>query len=232
MLQASWSFQGMQALGFAYAMEPALRRLYGGGEAYRRGVSRHLKFFNTHPFLAAAVLGGAVRVEAEGGDGADEGVRRLKNGLMGPLGAVGDCFYWGALKPLLVLAALHLACRGVLWAPAAFVATFGACNLAGRGYAFVQGYRRGSGVADFLSCWGLLRWARRCQFLAALLLGALLAAAYGPDFLDGWAVPVVAGAGAALTLALGTGWVLARGVRLSWLLWAAAILCWGVVAWT
>ncbi len=59
----------MQSLGFAYAMEPALRRLHGTGEECRRALGRHLEFFNTHPFLAAAVLGAAVRLEAEGGDG-------------------------------------------------------------------------------------------------------------------------------------------------------------------
>jgi mannose PTS system EIID component len=231
-LQASWNFRGMQSLGFAYAMEPVLRRLYGAGEAYRRGVCRHLEFFNTHPFLAAAVLGGAVRLEAEGGEAAEAGVRRLKNGLMGPYGAVGDSLYWGAVKPLLVIAALHLAYRGVLWAPAAFVGAFAACNLAGRWYAFAQGYRRGAGVVGPLGRMELLTWARRFRFLAAVLLGALLAAAYGPTGLEAWEVPVLAWGGAALTLTLGAAWVIGRGVGPAWILWTGAALSWGIVTWT
>ncbi len=222
----------MQSLGFAYAMEPALRRLYGAGEAYRLGVARHLEFFNTHPFLAAAVLGSAVRLEAQGGEGADAEVRRLKTVLMGPYGAVGDSLYWGALRPLLVIGALHLAYRGALWAPAAFVAAFATCNLASRGYAFVQGYRRGAGVVELLNRLELLTWARRFRFVAALFLGGLLAAAYGPTALAAWGVPILAWGGTALVLTLGTAWVVGRGVGPSWVLWVGAGLCWGIVTWT
>lgn len=222
----------MQSLGFAYAMEPALARLYGPGEACRRALSRHLEFFNCHPFLAAAVLGGAVRLEAEGGEGAADQVRRLKSSLMGPYGAIGDSLYWGALKPLLMVGALHLAVRGVSWAPAAFVVAFVVCNLAGRAYAFVQGYRRGTGVVEALGRLGLLAWARRCRCVCALLLGGLLAAAYGPASLGQWGVPALAWGGAALGLSLATAWVVGRGVPPAWVVLTATALCWGIVAWT
>lgn len=231
-LQAAWSFRGMQSLGFAYAMEPALARLYGTGDAYRRALARHLEFFNCHPYLAAAVLGSAIRLEAEGGEEAAEGVRRLKNGLMGPYGAVGDSLYWGALRPLLMVGALHLAYRGVFWAPAAFVASFVLCNLAGRGYVFVQGYRRGVDVAGALGRLELLAWARRCRFVCALLLGGLLAAAYGPTPLGAWEVPALFWGAMALGLALATAWVVGRGVPPAWVLLSATALCWGIVAWT
>lgn len=231
-LQAAWSFQGMQSLGFAYAMEPALARLYGAGDAYRRALSRHLEFFNCHPFLAAAVLGSAVRLEADGGEGAADEVRRLKNGLMGPYGAVGDSLYWGAIKPLLMVGALHLAYRGVSWAPAAFVGSFALCNLAGRAYAFVQGYRRGVEVVGALGRLRLLVWARRCRFVCAFLLGGLLAAAYGPTSLGVWEVPAPAWSAAALGLTLATAWVVGRGVQPAWVVLSATVLCWGIVAWT
>jgi PTS system mannose-specific IID component len=231
-LQAAWNFQGMQSLGFAYAIQPALARLYGEGDAYRRALSRHLEFFNCHPFLAAAVLGGAVRLEAEGGEGAAEEVRRLKNGLMGPYGALGDSLYWGALKPLLMVGALHLAYRGALWAPAAFVAAFALCNLAGRAFGFVQGYRRGAQVVGALGRLQLLAWARRCRFVCAFLLGGLLAAAYGATPPGVWQVPVLAWSAAALGLTLATAWVVGRGVEPAWVVLLATVVCWGIVAWT
>ncbi|MBE0618034.1 MAG: PTS system mannose/fructose/sorbose family transporter subunit IID, partial [Proteobacteria bacterium] len=231
-LQASWSFQGMQSLGFAYAMGPALRRLYGAEDAYRLAVQRHLEFFNTHPFLAAAVLGAAVRLEADGGEGSAQAVRKLKSGLMGPCGAVGDSLYWGSLKPLLVVAALHLAYRGVWWAPVAFLTVFTACNLTGRACGFFQGYRRGLGVAEVLSRLDLLTWARRGKVLCAVLLGALVAAAYGPTALDAWDVPVPLWGGVALALTLSTAWVIGRGMRPTWVLILTAALCWGFTAWT
>jgi len=231
-LQASWSFRGMQSLGFAYAMEPALQRLHGAGEAGRRALGRHLEFFNTHPFLAAAVLGASVRLEAEGGEGAAQAVGRLKSGLMGPCGAVGDSLYWGSLKPLLVVGALHLAYRGVGWAPVGFLAAFTACNLGGRAFAFAQGYRRGLAVAESLRRLDLLGWARRGKVLCALLLGALVAGAYGPTALDAWEVPALLWGGAALALTLSTAWVIGRGVRPTWILTLTTIFCWGFAAWT
>ena len=62
-LQASWSFRGLQSLGFAYAMEPALERIYPAAGDRRLALQRHLGFFNSNPVLAAAILGCAVRME-------------------------------------------------------------------------------------------------------------------------------------------------------------------------
>ena len=46
-LQASWNPQGMQNLGLAYALYPALKKLYPEPEAQSAAVRRHLAFFNT-----------------------------------------------------------------------------------------------------------------------------------------------------------------------------------------
>jgi PTS system mannose-specific IID component len=219
----------MQGLGFAYALDPALRRLYQG-EEYRSAVRRHLEFFNTHPFLAAAVLGAVIRLEADGHD--EDGVRRLKSALMGPYGAVGDSFYWGALKPFLIIAALHAAYLGHLWAPAAFLGSFALCNFAGRGYCFAAGLRHGVGVVEALGRIDLLHWARRLKAASAVLLGTLLSLAHWPTRLDAWEVPTWAVGGAALVLVPGAAWLMTRGVRPSWVVLATALLCLGIVVWT
>ena len=62
-LQASWNPRGMQNLGFAYAMGPALDELYPDPAARAKATARHLEFFNCQPYMAAAILGGAARVE-------------------------------------------------------------------------------------------------------------------------------------------------------------------------
>ena len=93
-LQSSWSFEGMQSLGFAYAVSPALQRIHGKEEGSRLSRVRHLEFFNTHPFLAAAILGCVVRME-ELGEG-EETLSHAKTALMGAYGAVGDAFYLDA----------------------------------------------------------------------------------------------------------------------------------------
>ena len=45
-LQAAWNPRGMQNLGFAFAMQPALRELYPDRAARARAAERHLEFFN------------------------------------------------------------------------------------------------------------------------------------------------------------------------------------------
>ncbi|GAB4266555.1 MAG: hypothetical protein Kow0092_19540 [Deferrisomatales bacterium] len=227
-LQAAWSFRGMQAVGFAYAVDPVLARLYGEGDDRQRARSRHLELFNTHPFLASAILGCVIRLEERGEPGADEAVRRVKAALMGPCGAVGDSLYWSGLKPLLLLAALHAAYLGHGWAPWAFVGSFLGMNVAGRVLGFWQGYRKGVAVIDTVGRLDLLAWSRRGKALGAVLLGSLLTLAAAPTALDRWEVPAALWVPGAWAVALGLSWVVDRGVRPEWLVYLAALVS-GVV---
>lgn len=231
-LQASWSFEGMQSVGFAFSMEPILRRLYDG-EALREARARHLEFFNTHPFLAAAVLGCAARLESEGGADAGERVRHVKKALMGPYGAIGDTFCWGALKPVLLVLALHLAVRGSLWAPWVFLALWTGITLSGRVYLFVQGYRRGTGVVAAVEALSLLEASRTMKAVTAILLGALLAsvAGAGPVGLT-FAAPPVAWTASVGLITFGLIWLIQRGANPVWFAYLAAALAAGVFAWT
>ena len=54
-LQASWNPRGMQNVGFADAIGPALSELYPEPAERARAVARHLEFFNCHPYMAAAI---------------------------------------------------------------------------------------------------------------------------------------------------------------------------------
>ena len=100
-LQASWNPQGMQNLGLAYALFPALERLYPDPAAQMVVVRRHLAFFNTHPYVAAAIVGGVLFHEERiaRGEESPERVTQFKAALMGPLAALGDGFFWLSLKP-------------------------------------------------------------------------------------------------------------------------------------
>lgn len=100
-LQASWNPQGMQNLGLAYALSPALDALYPEPERRLVAVRRHLVFFNTHPYVAAAIVGGVLFHEERiaCGEESPELVVKFKSALMGPLAALGDGFFWLSLKP-------------------------------------------------------------------------------------------------------------------------------------
>jgi len=102
----------MQNVGFAYAILPALLEIWAGQpEEAQKSVKRHLEFFNTHPVMGAVVLGAGVRFEekAAAGEGNPADVGAFKMGLMGSLGAIGDAFFWGALRPMASVAGVLLA---------------------------------------------------------------------------------------------------------------------------
>ena len=114
LLQGCWNYEGMQNVGFAYCMLPALREHYGGSpEELLRALKRHLEFFNTHPAMAGVILGASVRLEERVASGEIDPrtVGTFKVGLMGSLGAIGDSFFWGALKPMASVAGVILSLR-------------------------------------------------------------------------------------------------------------------------
>lgn len=176
-IQAAWNAAGMQNLGMAYALWPALRWLYPDAAARQRAIERHLAAFNTHPYLAAAIVGGTLHHEERvaRGEAPAECSASFKALLMGPLAALGDGFFWRALRPafgaLAVLLALELGLRGVLSA----LLIYNAIHLWLRARLFWIGYRRGDGVVESIARWRLSERRAPLRLLAAACLGAFAA---------------------------------------------------------
>jgi mannose/fructose/N-acetylgalactosamine-specific phosphotransferase system component IID len=59
LIQASWSYDGMQSLGFSYALLPVLKKLYPDRAEFEARLRLHMEYFNTQPYLAAFILGGS-----------------------------------------------------------------------------------------------------------------------------------------------------------------------------
>jgi PTS system mannose-specific IID component len=218
-LQAAWNRRGMQNLGFAYAIDPALRRLYPDPALRRAALRRHLCTFNCHPYTAAAILGGAIHHEERVAAGEEPSGAPLeyKQVLQGPLAAVGDGFFWAGLRPLAgVLAALGTLALG--WpALVVTIVAYNALHLWLRWTLFRAGYRTGDRVVERLAGLHLPAWAGRLRDLGAALAGVsagvlALRAAAAPAALA--SVPAPAAGAAALAAAL-LGWIaLSRGARL------------------
>ncbi|MCD6413366.1 MAG: PTS system mannose/fructose/sorbose family transporter subunit IID [Elusimicrobia bacterium] len=103
LLQALWSYKGMQNIGFLYAIKPVLDFLWRDEEKRKEAYLRHLDFFNTHPYCASYILGITARYErefAEGIKGASaEKIVNTKKILGGPIAAFGDSMIWGVIRP-------------------------------------------------------------------------------------------------------------------------------------
>lgn len=200
-LQASWNRKGMQSLGVAFALWPALRWLYPSQADRIRAVRRHLAFFNTHPYLAAAILGGALGLEERiaRGDEGPESVQRFKEALMFPFAAVGDSFFWLSLRPLAgAVAALAFPWIGA-WSVLVFLAIYDVPHVALRLGMFVAGYRDGEGVVARLRALGLSGAGTALRRLLAALGGvAVVTAAWTMASVPMAALPGAGGATAVL----------------------------------
>ena len=64
-LQGSWNYERMQNLGWAYSLIPAIKKLYTNKEDQAAALKRHLEFFNTHPYVAAPIMGVTLALEEE-----------------------------------------------------------------------------------------------------------------------------------------------------------------------
>jgi PTS system mannose-specific IID component len=211
-LQAAWNRRGMQNLGFAYAIDPALRALYPDPARRREALGRHLGFFNCHPYAAAAILGGAIHHEQKVAAGLEyaSAPGAYKATLQGPLAAIGDGFFWTALRPFFgALAALGALLFG--W-PAVVLAltTYNAIHLALRMGLFRAGYRQGDAIVGAIARLSLPAAADRLRLGAAALCGlSVVVMAARVEFLGRVAAVPVA------ILAAAIGYLaLARGVRL------------------
>jgi PTS system mannose-specific IID component len=190
-LQASWNPQGMQNLGLAYALYPALRHLYPDSSELKRSVARHLAFFNTHPYVAAALLGGILHHESRIAAGleTEESVVAFKAALMGPLAALGDGFFWLSLRPF--AGAFCAACVPLLGVGAVplFLAMYNGVHLTFRYRMFQTGLLRGDRLIESVAKANLPTRGARLRVVTAMCAGGLaayLAFDFGEQWDSGW----------------------------------------------
>jgi mannose/fructose/N-acetylgalactosamine-specific phosphotransferase system component IID len=172
-IQASFNFYRMQSLGFAFSLLP-LTCQEGDREGRSASLTRHLEMFNTHPYLTALVIGSVVRLEEDGDTAAAD---YLKKAVMGPYAAIGDPFFWGALRSFSSATAVLLALKGVLLAPLALLILHNPTHLWIRAKGFIEGYRRGKGSIDFIRVLSLPGIAGRVRLLSLILIGIISAVA-------------------------------------------------------
>lgn len=181
MIQASWNISRMQGLGFACAISPlSLEQGECGQPETSALLSRHLQRFNTHPYLAAPIIGSVTRLEAEGRS--SESVD-LKNALMGPYAAIGDVFFWGALRPFSGIAAVCLAIEGFFLAPLLLLALYNPPHLWVRVRGFISGWQQGKSAYEFIHRLDLPNKSKAIRWCSTVLLGvaAWLASAKVPS---------------------------------------------------
>lgn len=185
-LQASWNPQGMQNLGLAYAVYPALAWLYPDKSDLEAAVRRHLVFFNTHPYVAAAIVGGVLHHEqriARGEETPDK-VVAFKAALMGPLAALGDGFFWLSLKPATGAVCAALVPSLGAWAAVVFLVLYNTVHFWLRARLYRLGLSMGDRLVEAVAKANLPGRGAKLRSLGAVCAGGLtvwLSAGFGAN---------------------------------------------------
>jgi PTS system mannose-specific IID component len=220
-IQASFNFVRMQSLGFAFAMLPLIRRECDPGRL-AESLKRHLQMFNTNPYFTAPVIGSVARVEEDGDTAAAD---HLKKAVMGPYAAIGDPFFWGALRPFSSVVAVTLALKGFLLAPLAFIFLYDPAHVWVRGKGFIEGCRLGKRSIEFIRELNLPAVTGRIRFLSLILIGILSAVAVETAYRPWTSLPEIPVKAVALALIILCFIGVRRGISAVWILYGAALLC-------
>lgn len=176
-LQGSWNYERMQNGGWAFAMIPAIKRLYKTKEERSAALKRHLEFFNTHPYVASPILGVTLALEEERSNGTevdDITIQGVKVGMMGPLAGIGDPVFWFTVRPILGALGASLAINGNILGPTIFFVAWNLIRMAFTWYTQEFGYKVGSSITDDLSGGLLQDITRGASILGMFILGALV----------------------------------------------------------
>lgn len=167
----------MQNGGWAYSLIPALKKLYPNKDDASAALKRHLEFFNTHPYIAAPILGVTLALEEERANGAqidDAAIQGVKVGMMGPLAGIGDPVFWFTVRPILGAIAASLATGGSVIAPLFFFFVWNIIRLGFLWYTQEFGYQKGSEITKDLSGGILQTITKGASILGMFVMGILV----------------------------------------------------------
>jgi len=176
-LQGSWNYERMQNLGWAYAMIPAIKKLYTKKEDQAAALERHLEFFNTHPYVASPILGVTLALEEERANGAeidDTAIQGVKIGMMGPLAGLGHPVFWFPVRPILGALGASLAMTGNIVGPLLFFIGWNAIRMAFLWYTQEFGYKAGSEITKDMSGGILQDITKGASILGMFILAVLV----------------------------------------------------------
>jgi len=164
LIQASFNFRGMQNLGVAFSLLPLVKyKLIK--ERAADFLKKHMVFFNTHPYFSSPILATIARLEVDG-----ERTDEVKKILGGPYAAIGDAFFWGALKPLGAVCAVLIALLGSNLAPLTFLLLYNVPHLWLRVGGFIYGYRGEKDGIEFIGTLNLPKTTLKIRYIIVFIL--------------------------------------------------------------
>jgi len=178
-VQAGWNAERMQNIGFAYSLIPLIDGLKREGDG-KDNLSRHLEFFNTHPYMTGALAAAVGKMERDGEK--EEAIRAFKQSMMGPFGALGDSLFWFSLKPAALLVGVVCALAGeFLLAVLVPLILYNAFHLWMRVWSYQGGIREGSKLVSRISTFRFSKVNAALGITAATALSVLVVCELAPE---------------------------------------------------
>lgn len=176
-LQGSWNYERMQNMGWAYALIPALEKLYTTKEDRAAALERHMEFFNTHPYVAAPIIGVTLALEEDKASGTpveDKAIQGVKIGMMGPLAGIGDPVFWFTVRPILGALGASLASAGNILGPIIFFVGWNLIRMSFLWYTQELGYKSGKEITKDMSGGILQDITKGASILGMFILAVLV----------------------------------------------------------
>jgi PTS system galactosamine-specific IID component len=171
LLQSAFSYERMQAGGWAWAQVPIWKKIFGDDKkGMSEAMTDNMEFINTSPPLVSILMGLLTSLEEKHVN--RQTIRGLKNGLFGPMAGIGDAIYWFTLMPIVGGIAASFASKGNILGPLLFFVVYLAIFLCRIPFAHL-GYNLGTKAIDVIQDNSEII-ARVATIMGLTVIGALI----------------------------------------------------------
>ena len=173
-IQSTWNAERLLGLGFCFSIIPIARRLFSDKNNLIDFLKRHLEFFNSHPYMATFALGATASIEEQAILKNWDNKRPIsvfKSRIVGPLGALGDTFFWQLIRPVLGLLAVVLLYYVGIWGTLVYFTLYNILHLGIRIRGLYESYSKGFDIVRVLSFRGTQKYFDLINYISASLMG-------------------------------------------------------------
>lgn len=181
-LLGCFNYERQMSTGYAWAMMPVIKRLYGDDDAkLKEGFQRHLEFFNCATTTSPFILGISCAMEEQYANAEEDtfdvsSINSVKAALMGPLAGIGDSFFWGTFRVIGVGIGAPLAIQGNPIGPLLYFLINVIPSELVRWFGFKIGYKGGNEFLTRISADGTLeKLTESAKILGLVVIGAMIA---------------------------------------------------------
>ena len=185
-IQAAWNSERMLGLGYCFCLVPFIRKVFSKSEDRAIFLKRNLQFFNTHPYMAAWIMGASIRLEEqsiEEGKFDTKQLERFKKRMSESLAAIGDQLFWGKLKPIAAMLGLGFTLYNKVLGLCVFLFLYNLPHFYMRVMGLLRGYKLGFDLAKVVSLSKYRGVFERLDKFAALSTGVLITLLGFSDFI-------------------------------------------------